>query len=99
MVRILDDNGEELALAILCDGEHDLLTIQRVVQGKGRLLQYYFAKGRRSVHIEAGDFFLTGTMATTWLGAERLWMIRLAQPGAEIRPTYRRKMAQWHPAS
>lgn len=99
MVRILDDNGEELALATLAEGEHDLLTIQRVIRGKGRLLQYYFARGRRTVHVEAGDFFLTGTVATTWLGPERLWMIKLAQPGSAILPAYRRRMAQWRPAS
>ena len=99
MVRLLDDNGEELAVATLCEGEHDLLTIERVIRGKGRLLQYYFARGRRTVHVEAGDFFLTGTIATTWLGAERLWMIRLAQPGSEILPAFRRRMVQWRPAS
>ncbi|HEY5477822.1 MAG TPA: hypothetical protein VIK11_14050 [Tepidiformaceae bacterium] len=99
MVRIIDDNGEELALATLGDGEDQLLTIERVIRGKGRLLQYYFAKGRRVVHVEAGEFFLTGTIVTTWLGAERLWMIKLAQPGSEILPAYRRRMAQWRPAS
>jgi hypothetical protein len=99
MVRILGDTGEELAVATLREGEHDLLTIERVIRGKGRLLQYYFARGRRTVHVEAGDFFLTGTVATTWLGAERLWMIKLAQPGSEILPAYRRRMAQWRPAS
>lgn len=99
MVRILDDTGKELAVATLCEGEHDLLTIERVIRGKGRLLQYYFARGRRTVHVETSDFFLTGTVATTWLGAERLWMIKLAQPGSEILPAYRRKMAQWRPAS
>ncbi len=99
MVRILDDNGEELALATLAAGEEQLLTIERVVRGKGRLLQYYFAKGRRTVHVEAGEFFLTGTIATDWQGAERLWFIKLAQPGSPILPAYRRRMAQWRPAS
>ena len=98
MVRILDDTGNELALATLGTGDNYTLPIERVIGGKGRLLGYYFAKGRRTVHIEAGDFFLTGTIETRWMGAERLWMIRLAQPGAPILPAYRRRIAQWRPA-
>lgn len=92
MVRILDENGEELALATLQTGETErlTLTIERVVQGKGRLFQHYFSKGRRTVHVETAVFFLTGTLGTRWLGTERLWFIKLAQAGSSLLDAPRR---------
>ncbi len=82
MVTIVSDTGEELATATLRKGENDLtLAMERVVHGKGRLFQYYFSQGKRSVMIESGDFRLNGTIATRWAGAERLWQVRLAHPG------------------
>ncbi len=83
MVTIVTDTGEELATATLQRGENDLtLSVERVVHGKGRLFQYYFSQGKRSVMIESDEFRLNGTIATRWAGAERLWQVRLAQPGA-----------------
>jgi hypothetical protein len=76
-----------------------VLTIDRVIQGKGRLLHYYFGQGRRTVHLEEGDFLLTGTLATKWLEAERLWMISLARPGSPILPAIRRTIPQFRQAS
>jgi hypothetical protein len=85
MVKIVSDNGEELATATLRKGSDDLtLAVERVVHGKGRLFSYYFSQGRRSVMIESGDFRLNGTIVTQWAGAERLWQVRLIHP-AELR--------------
>ena len=80
MVRILADDGHELAVATLRETERELLSIERVIRGKGRLLHYYFGEGRRMVHIESGAFILTGTIRTRWTGAERRWHIKLAGP-------------------
>ena len=80
MVRILGDDGNELAIATLRQTEHELLSIERVVRGKGSLLHYYFGEGRRIVHVESGNFILTGTIRTQWTGGERLWYIKLAVP-------------------
>lgn len=81
MVTIVSDTGEELATATLGKGENDLtLAVEHVVRGKGRLFQYYFSQGRRSVMIDSGDFRLNGTIATKWAGAERLWSVRLIHP-------------------
>ncbi len=81
MVTIVSDTGEELATATLRKGsDNRTLAVERVAHGKGRLFRYYFNQGRRSVMIESGDFRLTGTIATRWVGAERLWQVRLAHP-------------------
>ncbi len=81
MVTIVSDTGEELATATLRHGDNDLtLAVEHVVHGKGRLFQYYFSQGRRSVMIDSGDFRLNGTIATRWAGAERLWFVRLTAP-------------------
>ena len=81
MVTIVSDKGEELATATLRKGENALtLSVERVIHGKGRLFQYYFSQGRRSVLIESGDFRVNGTIQTRWLGAERLWQVRLVHP-------------------
>ncbi|HEY5475348.1 MAG TPA: hypothetical protein VIK11_01420 [Tepidiformaceae bacterium] len=81
MVTIVSDTGEPLATATLRKGENDLtLSVEHVIHGKGRLFQYYFSQGRRSVMIDSGDFRINGTIATRWAGAERLWSIRLTHP-------------------
>jgi hypothetical protein len=94
MARILDDNGEELALATLQSGEDAVLTIDQIIRGKARLFRHYFSRGRRTVHVEEGVFFLTGTLGTRWLGTERLWFIKLAQPGTLLLAVPRRAAAQ-----
>jgi len=77
---IQDSDGNELArVEIGSDNAAPrTLTFRRVHHGKGRLLHYYFGRGGRAVAVTAGEFTLRGTLATSWLGQERLWLVRLS---------------------
>ncbi len=76
MVRDLD--GAVLATAILQEiPDGPRLSLHRVVSGKGRLLQHYFARGLRAVTIDSGEFQLRGVLSTRWLNAERRWFVEL----------------------
>jgi hypothetical protein len=78
MATILDGEGNELAVAVVSAGEETGgLAVERVLQGKGRLLEYYFGRGLRTVLVDCGEFRLRGTLQTRWLGQERLWQVRL----------------------
>ena len=78
MIRIMGDNGAELAVGLLnTAADTAVLTVERVTAGKGRLLRYYFGEGRRHVVAEIGDFCLRGNLQTRWQDGERRWEIRL----------------------
>lgn len=82
MIRILGDDGNEIAAALL-NQVHDpvVLVVDRVTSGKGKLLQYYFGQGRRHVVADLGDFRLRGSLRTRWQDGERRWEIRLHSAG------------------
>lgn len=78
MIRILGDDGAELARALLHEAPDPVvLLVERVTAGKGRLLHYYFGEGRRHVTAELGDFRLRGNLRTRWQDGERRWEIQL----------------------
>jgi hypothetical protein len=82
--RILSDDGRDLATAIVESGQDSMtVTLARVVDGKGRLLQYYFGAGRRAVLLDKGALQLHGTLRTKWMGAERRWYIHMQPAVAE----------------
>jgi hypothetical protein len=85
MARILDDNGEELALATLRSGEDAVLTIDQIIRGKARLFRHYFSRGRRTVHVEEGVFFLTGTLGNPMAG-DRAALVHQARSARDITP-------------
>jgi hypothetical protein len=78
MIRILGDDGTELASGVINHAlDPVVLVVDRVISGKGRLLQYYFGQGRRHVVADLGDFRLRGNLRTRWQDGERRWEIRL----------------------
>jgi hypothetical protein len=78
MVTLLDSNGNELATCVEQSvSESNSLVMGRVIRGKGNLVKYYFAQGLRSVHVQSEGFLLRGMLETSWLGAERQWVVRL----------------------
>lgn len=84
MITLLSDSGERLAIGILRAGRAGrILELERILQGKGHLLQYFFGRGKRAVIVESGEFTLRGTLATRWLEEQRLWQVVLEYP----RPT------------
>lgn len=77
-VTIRDLDGRDLAIAVLRDApDGRRLCIDRVVAGKGRLLQHYFGKGLRAVLLDSETFRLRGQLSTRWLDAERRWFVEL----------------------
>ncbi len=81
MLTLFSDSGKELAIGTVRPGNiGQTLELDRVVQGKGQLLHYFFGRGKRAVIVEAGDFRLRGMLATQWLGQERLWQVTLERP-------------------
>lgn len=79
MLTIRDGNGELLAIVqVDADFATGEMTIRRVTQGKGRLLQHYFGQGQRLVLLDSGSEHLPATLSTRWLGAERQWRVRLS---------------------
>ena len=80
MLTIRDGNGQVLAIAQVDPGVGtDEMTIRRIAQGKGRLLQHYFGRGQRLVLLDSGAEQFRATLSTRWLGAERQWIVRLSQ--------------------
>jgi len=57
-----------------------VLVFDRVLEGKGRLLRYYFGEGRRAVRVEAGGATVRGTLQTRWLDQQRIWLVRVRNP-------------------
>ncbi len=85
MIRILGDDGAELAIGLVHNAPDPVvLLLDRITAGKGRLLHYYFGEGRRHVVADLGDFHLRGNLRTRWQDGERLWEIQLrpAHPDA-----------------
>lgn len=85
MVRILGDDGRELAEVTLAPGRQetgDGATIARVSHGTGSLLRYYFEQGRRAVELDLGEARLRGTLSTRWAGGGRQWGVRLDEDQA-----------------
>ena len=87
VIRGLD--GEEFAVAIpLTGGGEPVLTFNRVLAGKGRLLTAYFLEGLRLVAVDCGDFQLRGALSTHWAADHRVWTVDLrpALRGEEALP-------------
>ncbi len=85
VATIVGDDGTRLALVDFAPGnDTSVLTVARVHNGKGRLLGYYFARGKRGVRVEAGVISIPGVLRTEWAGAERRWRISLAFPGQRM---------------
>lgn len=88
MIRIMGDDGAELALGVLNNAENPVvLVVDRVTAGKGRLLHYYFGEGRRHVVAEVGEFRLRGDLRTHWQDGERRWEIQLRAAQLDVHPS------------
>ena len=80
MLTIRDGEGQELATALADTSPITReVVIQRVVHGKGHLMQHYFGRGLRAVLVDSGETQLHGILSTRWVGAERQWIVRLGQ--------------------
>jgi hypothetical protein len=78
MIVLLDSDGNELATCIAQSmADSNRLLMSRVLRGKGTLLRHYYAQGLRSVQVLSDSFVLRGVLETSWLGAERQWVVRL----------------------
>jgi hypothetical protein len=83
MVRVLADDGRELATATRAKRLNPTtVLIERVDGGKGMLLQYYFGQGRRMIMLDLGGTLQPARLRTRWLGAAREWIANL-EPAAE----------------
>ena len=77
-VVIRGPDGEEFAVAIPLTGAGEpVLTFNRVLAGKGRLLSAYFLEGIRLVAVDCGDFQLRGALSTHWAADHRVWTVDL----------------------
>lgn len=75
---IRDKSGQKLAIVLLSPPEDEqTIPIQRVIEGKGSLLHYYFGRGMREVTIESETFRLPGVLRTNWAKNERKWRVAL----------------------
>ena len=76
VIRGLD--GEDFAVAIPLTGAGEpVLTFNRVLVGKGRLLHAYFLEGLRLVAVDCGEFQLRGALSTHWVADHRVWQVDL----------------------
>jgi hypothetical protein len=85
VAAIFADDGLELARGTArTSADGAVLVFDRVLEGKGRLLRYYFGEGRRAVSVEAGGAPVRGTLQTRWLDQQRIWLVRVRNP---VRPS------------
>ena len=81
---IRDASGQQMASVQLCPANDiHTISIERVLEGKGTLLNYYFGRGGRKVTLESDTFQLHGTLKTHWAKNERKWRLELEPAEAE----------------
>jgi len=75
---IRDTSGRAIASVTLSTGDNEqTIRVERVLDGKGTLLNYYFGRGGRRVTIESEMFQLTGILKTNWVKNERKWRVEV----------------------
>lgn len=75
---IRDSSGQHIAsVQLAANSGEETITIERVLDGKGTLLNYYFGRGGRRVTIESDSFQLAGTLKTNWAKNERKWRVEV----------------------
>jgi len=75
--ELVAEDGNVLAEVLVELGEDRDLEIYRILDGKGKLLQYYFVEGKRPVRLAVGDVLLPGSLRTTWSDSSRRWRVAL----------------------
>ena len=85
-MQIIGDDGRRIAtvLAAASDPNGVDIELKRFADGKGELLRYYFAKGKRTVRLVDGDVTLAGILHTHWANSHRSWTITLLPRPAEV---------------
>lgn len=84
-VIVREPSGRILGVAdSRVDATAHAVVLDRITNGKGRLLGYYFGEGSRSVELESGDFRLRGMLRTAWEDGERKWRVQLQPLAAAV---------------
>jgi hypothetical protein len=73
--RIIDPRGQLLAEAALYSSDDGATHLLAGLQGKDRLLGYYFLNSGRQVHVQLGDDQFGGRLRTRWHGGGRHWLV------------------------
>jgi hypothetical protein len=85
---VRDGAGNALAHCLVqtCAPNRQLSLV--ILEGKGKLLGYYFTQGERDVVLELGNLRLAGRLATRWAGGRREWnvVLRKAQVAPPVEP-------------
>ena len=83
-VVIRDPAGNQIASVQLSPKSDDnAIVVERVMEGRGRLLNYYFGKGMRQVTVESEVFLLPGVLKTHWAKNERKWRVLMNSTSSE----------------
>lgn len=79
MASIIDDRGRYLADVSFAPTEDDSrLHVERIMQGKGTLLAYYFGRAGRLVQVVIPGMELAGRLSTRWCDGKRRWTVQIA---------------------